>query len=438
MNHQEAKELLSEILPEDSLTLIKVEVFRLSWQGKGYNIVAEELGYDHDYVRKAGSQLWQELATTLNTSVTKRNFRLLIEEQLSQKSKALTQIPDYPGSAISFSSPFYIERNIEETKAYSELKQPGCLLRIKSPRKMGKSSLVLRLKDQADVEGFNIINIDFMQTDRSIISNLDTLLKWLCYQVTMQLGLECKQSEYWNPIVGSKLSCTNYLKDYVLPNCSAPIVLFINELNILFDFEDISKDFLPLLRSWHEEAKHDANMQKIKQVLVYSTEVYVQLDINLSPFNVGLPIELSPFTGEQLSALAKVYGFNWKHDEMANSPITQLLNKLGGHPYLCQLAFYQLATEQGFIESPSQALKDLLKTASQPGELFNEFFQQSISDLQSNDKAISAFNKFIDSSDKPLTRIEMYLLERSGVIRIVNGEAKPLSSLLIQFIKNNR
>ena len=35
MNHQEAKDLLLTLLPEEQLNLIKSEVFRLSWQGKG-------------------------------------------------------------------------------------------------------------------------------------------------------------------------------------------------------------------------------------------------------------------------------------------------------------------------------------------------------------------------------------------------------------------
>ena len=74
MNHQEAKAILAIKLPEDSLSLIKVEVFRLSWEGKGYNVIAEETGYDHDYVRKAGSQLWNELSKALEQTVNKRNF----------------------------------------------------------------------------------------------------------------------------------------------------------------------------------------------------------------------------------------------------------------------------------------------------------------------------------------------------------------------------
>ncbi|NRB42627.1 MAG: hypothetical protein HRU20_29865, partial [Pseudomonadales bacterium] len=45
MNHQEAKDLLATMLEAESLSLIKVEVFRLSWQGKGYNIIADESGY---------------------------------------------------------------------------------------------------------------------------------------------------------------------------------------------------------------------------------------------------------------------------------------------------------------------------------------------------------------------------------------------------------
>lgn len=120
MNHQEAKDLLVTLLPEESLSLIKVEVFRLSWEGKGYNIISEESGYDHDYVRKAGSQLWQEFSQLLSTSVTKRNFRPLLEQKLKDNKVSFSKSLEFPGGAMLVSSPFYIERSLEESRAITK------------------------------------------------------------------------------------------------------------------------------------------------------------------------------------------------------------------------------------------------------------------------------------------------------------------------------
>ncbi|PKH06002.1 AAA-like domain-containing protein [Moritella sp. Urea-trap-13] len=435
MNHQEAKDILQRKLSPSALSLIKIEVFRLSWLGKGYNVIGEETGYDHDYVRKAGSELWKELSKALACSVTKRNFRPLLEDMLITEGKLNCDTPEYPGAALAFSSPFYIERSQEEALAYQEIKRPGSIVRIKGPRKMGKSSLMLRVLDQADVEDYQKVIIDFQLADRSTLSNLDALLRWICFQITSQLGIDSVIDDYWNELIGSKLSCTTYLQQYILTQQSKPIILVFNELNIIFDFDDVSRDFLPLLRSWHEESKHNQVMTKIRQVLIYSTEIYVQLDINLSPFNVGLPIELAPFTGEQLEQLTRVYGFNFAHDGTANSPITLLLQKLGGHPYLVQLALYELATKFDFIESPSSALKTLLDTAGKPDGLFSDFLQQILLDMLNNDNAIKAFNKFLDK--QPLTRIELYLLERMGLVKIKNDQAVAISQLMVDFLRGN-
>jgi hypothetical protein len=435
MNHQEAKDILQRKLSPSTLTLIKIEVFRLSWLGKGYNIIGEETGYDHDYVRKAGSELWKELSKALDCNITKRNFRPILEEMLISEGKLNNQTPEYPGGALAFSSPFYIERSQEEALAYQEIQRPGSIVRIKGPRKMGKSSLMLRVLDQADVEGYQKVIIDLQLADRSILGNLDSLLRWICIQITSQLDVESAIDDYWNELVGSKLSCTTYLQQYILTQVTKPIVLVFNELNIIFDFEDISRDFLPLLRSWHEESKHNQAMTQLRQVLIYSTEVYVQLDINLSPFNVGLPIELTPFSGEQLEKLANVYGFNFSHDGTLNSPITLLLNKLGGHPYLVQLALYELATKYDFIESPSATLKELLTSASKPNGLFSDFLQQLLVDIINNEKAIKAFNRFV--TKEPLTRIELYLLERLGLVEIKNDQPVAISQLLIDFLRDN-
>jgi AAA+ ATPase superfamily predicted ATPase len=435
MNHQEAKDILQRKLPLSTLNLIKIEVFRLSWLGKGYNIIAEETGYDHDYVRKAGSELWKELSLALECSITKRNFRGLLEEQLIEEGKLNNQTPEYPGGALSFSSPFYIERTQEEASAYQEIKRPGSIVRIKGPRKMGKSSLMLRVLDQGESEGYQKVIIDFQLADRSILADLEKLLRWTCLQMTSQLNMESKLDDYWNELIGSKLSCSTYLQQYILTQTEQPIMLVFNELNLLFDFDEVSRDFLPLLRSWHEESKHNQAMQQLRQILIYSTEVYVQLDINLSPFNVGLPIELAPFNGDQLASLSTVYGFNFNNDSTAQSPITLLLNKLGGHPYLAQLALYELATKSGFIESPSTALKVLLEDAIKPNGLFSDFLQQLLLDMSNNDKAISAFNKFINKEN--LSRIELYLLERMGLVQLVNEQPKAVSQILIAFLREN-
>jgi hypothetical protein len=68
-----------------------------------------------------------------------------------QKWAVSRGIPDGP---LCLESPVYIERPSLEALACAELEKSGSLLRIKAPRHMGKSSLLLRLlayaQDQQD------------------------------------------------------------------------------------------------------------------------------------------------------------------------------------------------------------------------------------------------------------------------------------------------
>ncbi|GAM75799.1 hypothetical protein JCM19241_3711 [Vibrio ishigakensis] len=435
MNHQEAKDLLSTLLPAESLNMVRVEVFRLSWEGKGYNIISEETGYDHDYVRKGGAWLWKTLSEVLECSVTKRNFRPLLEKALAANSEALAHELEYPGGIISFTSPFYIERTEQEKAVYNEVLRDGAVIRIKGPRKMGKSSLALRLLDHVESEGYHIVNIDFTHASSKTLSDLDQLLYWIMTQVISQLRLSIDLDDHWNALIGSKLSTSNLLHD-ILDDLDRPLLLVIKELNLVYEYEDVSKNFLPLLRSWFEESKHAPAMKKLRQLLIYSTEVYVNLDINLSPFNVGLPIELKGFDGDQLESLANIYGYRWKNDGKATSPITMLLSSLGGHPYLCQLALYSMASSSEIIESPTQSLKQLLSNASKPGGVFSHFLQLILVDLNNNQSAMSALRK-LESAQEPLTRVEMYQLERLGVINIIEGEPQIVNQMIYKYLLSN-
>ncbi len=438
MNHQEAKDILLSLLPVDEVNLAKTEVFRLSWVGMGYNLVSEYTGYDHDYVRKSGSQLWKSLGDALGQQVTKRNFRQLLEQKLAEKSENQLAQLEPPGGALIFSSPLYIERSADEARAYNEICRPGSVLRIRGPRGLGKSSLMLRVLDHAESEGYQRVVIDFQQADSSILNDLEKLLKWICLQICHQLSLESDIEKHWNPLTGSKLSCSQFIQQEVLAKSDAPVVLVINELNQVFDYENISRDFLPLLRSWFEEAKHSEQMQKLRQILVYSTEVYVQLDLNLSPFNVGLAVDLTPFTQEQIAQLGRAYGFNWRADGMSGNPVSVLHSAFSGHPYLTQLTLYTLASDnQGFMDSPLEKLKTTLDTVDHPGSAYNDFLNQLLADLKTNVNAVAGFRK-IHSKDKPaLKPIESYQLEKLGLLRLNQGVAEPINPRVSKYLLDN-
>jgi hypothetical protein len=63
MTGQEALSLVDNLLhsanPEQRLNDVQSLVLLETWAGRSYREVAEQLGYQHDYIKQVGSQLWR-------------------------------------------------------------------------------------------------------------------------------------------------------------------------------------------------------------------------------------------------------------------------------------------------------------------------------------------------------------------------------------------
>ncbi len=162
------------------------------------------------------------------------------------------------------------------SRVINSLQQAGALVRIKAPKEMGKTSLLLRMLDFAKQQGYRTVSLNLEQVDQAILSDLNQFLRWLCANAARQLQLKPQLDEYWDEDLGSKISCTVYIQDYLLESITAPIVLALDELNQIFEHPQVAKDFLPLLRSWYEEAKTLPIWQKLRLIVVHSTEIYVR------------------------------------------------------------------------------------------------------------------------------------------------------------------
>jgi hypothetical protein len=283
---------------------------------------------------------WQEIAA-LNFQLTAPPQDKILVNSPS-KSEKLDTLPPYPNGAVPLGSPFYLERLPLEEQIRQEIKKPGALVRIKAPKEMGKTSLLLRMLDFAKQQGYRTVSLNLEQVDQAILGDLNQFLRWLCANAARQLQLKPQLDEYWGEDLGSKISCTVYIQDYLLESITAPIVLALDELNQIFEHPQVAKDFLPLLRSWYEEAKTLPIWQKLRLIVVHSTEIYVPLQLNQSPFNVGFPAQLSHFSLEEVLQLAQRYQLTWENQEK----VKQLMELVGGHPALVQTALYYLSREE--------------------------------------------------------------------------------------------
>ncbi len=187
----------------------------------------------------------------------------------------------------------------------------------------------------------------------------------------------------------------------------------LGQVHRVFEHPKVAEDFLPLIRACYEESKRSPLWQKLRLIIVQSTESYVSLRLEQSPFNVGLPIELQGFGQEQVAELAKKYQLN----ELATNEIQQLIDLVGGHPALIHLAIYHLSQEQ--ITMP-----DLIKSATTSTGIYSSHLQLHWVTLQKQPELAAVFQQICQGNQPIIVDpIIAYKLNSMGLIKLRENQA---------------
>ncbi|MBD2358374.1 AAA-like domain-containing protein [Tolypothrix sp. FACHB-123] len=414
---------------------IEVAVLRGALQGQKYDQIATECDYAPEYIKHdVGPKLWQILSSSLGEKVSKTNLMAVLAQRVSEKFK----IEDYssfssPHSSVSnpqslelespvglipLDSNLYVERPPVESRCYEEITRSGALIRIKAPSQMGKTSLMVRIlahaKQQNPTE-VRTVALSLQRAERCIFNDLDKFLRWFCASITRKLQLLHKVEDYWSETFGSKSNCTAYFEDCLLPDINGVLVLALDQVEEVFLHPEIADDFFTLLRSWYEEAAYGDSgnplWQNFRLVIVHSTEVYIPLDINKSPFNVGLAIELQTFTPLQVFNLARLYRINLSENELS-----ELMQLVDGHPYLIQQALYHLSQQD-------LSLKQLIETAATDAGIYSNHLHRHLRSLQEHPQLAAAYGEVIHSSNPvELEQILAFKLHSMGLVKLQGNQ----------------
>jgi len=329
---------------------------------------------------------------------------------------------------LSLDSPFYIHRSSSEKLFAREIFLPGALIRVRAPRQYGKTSLVARGLGQSEDHGFRKAVVSLQLADREVLNNLSQFLSWLCLMVGKSLGLPNRLEELWSPIFGSNYSCTDYFESYLLPSDPNPLLLVLDEVNVLFNYPEVASDFFGLLRAWYERSRHSTDgseiWQRLRLVIVYSTDVFLPLNVHQSPFNVGLLIVLPPFTAAQVQELATRYGLT--NPEQAAAALIELL---GGHPYLTQLALFHLSQQQ-------EDLSHFLATATTPTSVFDSHLRLQLGYLDEHPDLKDAMRQIVLSSEGAvLYPSQAFKLQGVGLVQFQDQRAVCSCQLYQQYFQ---
>ena len=421
------------------LTDIQREVFLGSFYNQTYGEIAAHSGYDVGYISQIGAELWQQLSKTFKEPITKKRFRTVIKrywerfreiesptppspptsslEQIEGptplnspiyvKEQAAAPTIEYPEGPTPLNSPFYVERASAESLCFQTVLQPGSLLRIKAPRLMGKTSLIMRTLHHAACQGYEQASLSFGEVESKILEDSYEFLRWFCNRVGKQFGLADRLDQYWDTQLMSSISnCTDYFETYLLPELKRPLVLGLDDVNHIFPYINTATNFFRMLRNWHEKGKNHPIWQRIRLVIGHSTEVYIRLNTHHSPFNVGIPIQLPELTKEQVGNLAERYGLNWTERE-----VETLLTLVGGHPQFVRLAMYYIARHD-------TTLDQLIHDVATDGGIYSNHLRRHWDNLRKNsDLANVLLNIAASSNPIKVEREQGYKLQSMGLIK---------------------
>jgi hypothetical protein len=132
---------------------------------------------------------------------------------------------------------------------------------------------------------------------------------------------------------------------------------------------------------------------------------------------VGVPVELPYFQWPQIHKLQECYGMDTVSQDEA-SALESLVNFVGGHPYLTQLAFY-------WLQSGQISVSQILHTAATNQGIYREYLRRIWSAIHQKQALIMAFYQVLASPDPVyLNPKQACALADMGLVELMGHQVK--------------
>ncbi len=327
------------------------------------------------------------------------------------------------GGAMSPDSKFYIKRKADRL-AENMLLGANQPIVIEGPFQVGKSSLLVRMIEQAKQQDKQVASLSLLDFDQTELESAAKFYQSFFRKISSKLSLADRTTDQdlWAPEDGNNANGNDYMAKYILRETTQPLLIAIDEANRLFS-ANFAADFFSMLRSWHEKRNEDA-WARLNLILVIatSTDPFIK-NHSVSPFNVAQHIYLQDFNVEQLRELNSKY-----NNPLEESSLSKLWELLSGHPYLTGQAFNWLITEQGNVEQLDEKAIKL----HGPFEAHLNSFQQLLEkhpELKDSLKQLLGNNEQLEIKDN-------YALYRAGFVKYTRRGFKIRNELYRRFLKD--
>ena len=272
-----------------------------------------------------------------------------------------------PGGAVDTDSPLYVERPADR-EILDGVQISRALFTLRGPRQVGKTSLMLRVKDRVEAGDapLQAAFIDFQAFPAGALASSDKVWRQIACAVAESLRLEC--DPVWRSGSSAIGNFTSFLEKQVFAANPAPLLLCFDEADRIFS-RPFCDEFFGQVRSLFNLGASDRAWKKVRWLIGGSSDpVFFIRDITQSPWNIGRKVELQGFDAGQVRQLTEHLGL------LPEPALTErLLRYLGGLPYLTHLLLYCWTREpnrEAEFFDPEQAARGLFR------EHLNRFLKQ--------------------------------------------------------------
>jgi hypothetical protein len=326
------------------------------------------------------------------------------------ESKSSNRFPlESVGGAIPLDSNFYIRRQVDKQISEAIDAHESTIL-IRGARQVGKTSLLARGLAEARKAGCQIVLTDFQKLNSSYLESLSDFYQTLGQTIADRLDLDNWPEDVWDDRLSPNANFEKYFKDQVLGTFEGHFVWAMDEVDRIFT-SPFSSEVFALFRSWHNERALDPDSpwHRLSLIISYATEAALFIsDINMSPFNIGVRLQLEDFNESQVEELNQRHGCPLN----TSGDVQQFYKLTGGQPYLTRRSFQEMLTKE-------ESFTDFSSHLSEEEHLFDDHLKRIILLLTKDGQLLSALNRWLDGTEK-LDPTSQKRLQQGGLLKMVN------------------